>query len=86
MYDAWDLLAGALNRPPETVTHADVEQTEDHDDAGWFLELLLDGDGDPHFTERAARFERENIVDYPRHLCFMQEIIERGCKVIEPDT
>ena len=48
-------------------------------DAGWIVQSLLSGGGAPEFEE-------DHPVSYPRHLRTIQEVIERRCKVIEPDT
>lgn len=97
--DAWDIVTHFLLHPTETVTRQvverlktyvrlawRVEQNPDHDDAGWVIQQLLDGGDDPEYDEKAAEFEAAHPVDYPRHLRAIQEIIERRCKVIEPDT
>lgn len=97
--EAWDVITAFLLHPPESVTRRDlerlkvyvrlawwVEQNPDHDDAGWVIQQLLDGGDDPEYDEKAAEFEAAHSVDYPRHLRTIQEIIERRCKVIEPNT
>ena len=97
--DARDMLEGFLKNPPETTSQISVEcyktcvrlawrveQTDDHSDAGWHLQVLLDGWGDAECLERVRKFERENPVEYPRYLRFLQETIERARKNLEPDS
>lgn len=97
--DAWNVAAEFLLHPPESVARRDlerlkayvrlawrVEQNPDHDDAGWIIQSLLDGRGAPEYDKQVTEFEENNSVTYPRHLQTIQEIIERRCTVIEPDT
>lgn len=96
---AWDAVAEFLLHPPVLVTRQDlervkayarlawrVEQNPDHDDAGWVLQSLLGGGGRPEYDKQVVGFEEDHPVTYPRYLCLLQEIIERRCKIIEPDT
>lgn len=97
--DACDIVTDFLMYPPESITRRDVErykayvrlawrveQKPDHDDAGWVIQKLLDGEGGPAYDKRVAEFEEDHPVVYPGHLRTIQEIIERRCTVIEPDT
>ena len=98
--DAWNTVTDFLLHPPKSVLRRDlerlkmyvrlawrVEQSPDHDDLNvWMLQALLRGRGDVVYDEQAVKFEEKHPVDYPRHLRTIQEIIERRCKVIEPDT
>lgn len=98
--DAWDTVADFLRHPPESILRRDlerlkmytrlawrVEQSPDHDDSNvWMLQALLQGKGDDIYDEQAAKFEERYPVDYPQHLRTIQEVMERRCKVIEPDT
>ena len=44
------------------------------------------GRGTPEYYRQISEFEEAYTVDYPRCLRTIQEVIERRCKVIEPDT
>ena len=97
--DAWDLVTDFLLHPPETVERRSlerlkayvrlawcVEQNPDHDDAGWIIQTVLIGGDAPEYDKQIVEFEEGHPVEYPRYLKTIQEIIERRCKVIEPDT
>lgn len=40
----------------------------------------------PEYYCQISKFEEDHPVEYPRHLRTIQEIIERRCRIIEPDT
>lgn len=97
--DAWDAVADFLLHPPASISRRDlerlkayarlgwrVEQNPDHDDAGWIIQSLLGGGGAPEYDRQVSEFEEDQPVEYPRYLQTIQEIIERRCKAIEPDT
>lgn len=100
--DAWDKVTDFLLYPPVFIARQDlewlkglvrlawrVEQNPDHDDAGWVIQQLLDGwasGGAPEYYRQISEFEEDHPVVYPRHLRTIQEIIERRCRIIEPDT
>jgi len=98
--DVWDKASDFLFHPPMFVTRQDlewlkglvrlawrVEQNPDHDDAGWVIQqVLYDWRGTPEYYRQISEFEEAHPVDYPRYLRIIQEVIERRCKVIEPDT
>lgn len=97
--EAWDIVTAFLLHPPESVTRRDlerlkayvrlawrVEQNPEYDGAGWAIQQMLDGGGDPEYDMRAEEFEEENPAIYPGHLQTIQEIIERRCRVIEPNA
>lgn len=100
--DAWDKVTDFLFHPPVFITRQDleclkglvrlawrVEQNPDHDDAGWVIQQVLDGwsgRGTPEYYRQISEFEGAHPVDYPRYLRTIQEVVERRCKVIEPDT
>lgn len=102
MNDAWDKASDFLFHPPLFVTRQDlewlkglvrlawrVEQNPDHDDAGWVIQQALDGwsdRGSPEYYRQISEFEEVHPMEYPRYLRLLQKIIERRCKVIEPDT
>lgn len=100
--DAWDKVTDFLFYPPVFITRQDlewlkglvrlawrVEQNPDHDDAGWVIQQMLDGwngRGLPEYYRQISKFEEDYFVEYPRYLKTIQEVIERRCKVIEPNT
>ena len=50
------------------------------------IQNLLDGEGGPAYDKRVAEFEEDHPVVYPGHLRTIQDIIERRCVVVGPDT
>lgn len=100
--DAWDKVTDFLFHPPVFITRQDlewlkglvrlvwrVEENPDHDEAGWVIQQVLDGWGGrsmPEYYRQISEFEEAHPVDYPRYLRTIQEVLERRCKVIEPDT
>ena len=84
--DAWDLVTDFLLHPPETVERRGLEQNHDHDDAGWIIQTVLISGDDPEYDKQIVEFEESHPVEYPRHLKTIQKIIERRCRVIEPNT
>lgn len=48
--------------------------------------LAGSGRGMPEYYRQISEFEEAHPVDYPRYLRTIQEVIERRCKVLEPDT
>ena len=97
--EAWDIVTDFLMYPPESIMRRDVEryktyvrlawrveQNPDHDDAGLVILKLLNGESGPAYDKRVAEFEEDHPVVYPGHLRTIQEIIERRCTIIEPDT
>lgn len=100
--DAWDKVTDFLFHPPVFITRQDlellkglvrltwrVEQNPDHEDAGWIIQQVLDGwsgRGTPEYYRQIREFEEAHPVDYPRYLRTIQEIIERRCRVIEPNA
>ena len=97
--DAWDAVSEFLLHPPMSVTRSvleqykayarlawRIEQGDDHDETGWVLETLRSGGfGEKHLWE-VEKFEKLDPVVYPRHVRIIQEIIERRCRVIEPNA